>query len=67
MSVSYKRLWKMLIDKDINKSELIALCNVSPVTLARMGKNQPVSLSVLDKVCIEFDCEISDVVEIIKK
>lgn len=64
MSVSYKKLWKMLIDKDLKKSQLKDIAKISQSTLARLNRNEYVSLEVLVKICVSLDCEISDIVEI---
>lgn len=64
MGVSYKKLWKMLIDKDLKKSQLKDIAKISQSTLARLNRNEYVSLEVLVKICIGLDCEISDIVEI---
>ncbi len=64
MSVSYKKLWKMLIDKDLKKSQLKDIAQISQSTLARLSRNDYVSLEVLVKICVALDCEISDIVEI---
>ena len=62
MSVSYKKLWKMLIDKDLKKSQLKDIAKISQSTLARLNRNEYVSLEVLVKICVSLDCEISDIV-----
>lgn len=64
MSVSYKKLWKMLIDKDLKKSQLKDIAQISQSTLARLSRNDYVSLEILVKICVALDCEISDIVEI---
>lgn len=64
MGVTYKKLWKMLIDKDLKKSQLKDIANISQSTLARLNRNEYVSLEVLVKICVGLDCEISDIVEI---
>ncbi len=62
--VSYDRLWKLLVDVKLNRTELAARCKISRNTIARMGKNEPVNIDVLERICIELDCELDDVVEI---
>ena len=64
MSVNYKKLWKLLIDKDLKRSQLKDLAKISQSTLARLNRNEYVSLEVLIKICVALDCEISDIVEI---
>lgn len=64
MNINYKKLWKLLIDKDLKKSQLKDLAQISQSTLMRLNRNEYVSLEVLVKICIALDCEISDIVEI---
>lgn len=59
-------LWKLLIDKDLKRTDLINLADISSNVLARMGKNEPVSLESLEKICITLDCSIQDVLTIEK-
>ena len=65
MAVSYKKLWKLLIDKDIKKKELSAKAGVSPATITKMGKNGHVTTEVLLKICSALDCHIEDIIEIL--
>lgn len=62
--ISYNPLWKTLIDKNMKKMDLVKLVGISNGTLAKLGKNESVSLSVIDKICIALGCDINDVVEI---
>ena len=66
MSVSYKKLGKLLIDKDMTKIELKDAAGISTGTLAKLGKNENVTTDILVKVCNALDCDIADIVEIIK-
>lgn len=66
MSLNYNNLWKLLIDKDLKRTDLINLANISSNVLARIGKNEPVSLESLEKICIALDCSIQDVLTIEK-
>ena len=66
MSISYKRLWKLLIDKDMTKIELKDAAGISTGTLAKLGKNENVTTDVLVKICKALDCNIADIVEIEK-
>lgn len=66
MSFNYNKLWKMLIDKGITKEELRRTANLSPNTIAAMGKNKSVSLDVIDKICKSLNCEPGDVFDYIK-
>ena len=65
MAVSYKKLWKLLIDKDIKKKDLSAMSGVSPATITKMGKNGHVTTEVLLKICVALGCGIDDIMEII--
>lgn len=63
--ICYDRLWKTLIDKHLNKTELRDKIKISNATLAKMGKNEPVNLKIIESICIELQCGIEDVIEII--
>lgn len=65
--ISYDRLWKTLIDKHMNKTELCDLIGVSNATLAKMGKNEPVNLKIIEAICKELDCGVEDVLEITRE
>ena len=64
MQVSYNNLFKKLIDKGLKKTEFAKNAGISPGTLAKLSKNEYVSMDVLVRICIEFDCQISDIVEV---
>lgn len=66
MSVSYKSLWKLLIDKDMTKGKLSLASGVATSTISRMSRNEYVSLDVLERICVAMDCDLCDIVEIIK-
>lgn len=65
MAVSYKKLWKLLIDKDIKKKDLIERAKISPATVTKMGKNGHVTTEVLVKICTALNCGVDDIMEII--
>lgn len=65
MTVSYNKLWKVMIDKGINKTALRQMSGISTVTLAKLGKNQIVSMEALMKICIALECDIKDICEFI--
>ena len=65
MTVSYKRLWKLLIDKDMKKADLRRATGISSFTLARMTHSEDVSLDVLKRCCEVLHCDVGDVVEFI--
>lgn len=66
MAISYNRLWKLLIDKNMKKIELRDTVKISNSTLAKLGKNEYVALEVLEKICLTLDCNIEDVIEIMR-
>ncbi|MDY3653120.1 helix-turn-helix domain-containing protein [Dysosmobacter sp.] len=63
MPFSYNKLWKLLIDKNMTKSELTKAIGISSSTMAKMGKNENVSLEVIDKICALLECDINDILE----
>ena len=63
MPFSYNKLWKLLIDKNMTKSELTKAIGISSSTMAKMGKNENVSLEVIDKICAILECDINDILE----
>lgn len=65
MAVSYKRLWKMLIDKDMKKSDLEREAHLTHYSLSKLTKGQDVSTDVLYKICLALDCEINDIMEFV--
>lgn len=67
MEISYNKLWKVLIDKNMKKIDLKDLASISSSSLAKLGKNEPVTLEVLMKICEALDVNIGDIVEFIKK
>ena len=66
MTISYKKLWKILIDKDMNKSDLVETAGISWATMTKMSKGEPVSTEVLMKICKELHCDIGDIVEFVE-
>ncbi|OUN31767.1 helix-turn-helix transcriptional regulator [Massilimicrobiota sp. An80] len=64
MNVSYKKLFKLLIDKELKKTEFARMVGIGQNTLAKLSKNEYVSMEVLVKICRGLDCNIEDVVEI---
>lgn len=67
MAVSYKKLWKMLIDKEMKKSDLEREAHLTHYSLSKLTKGQDVSTEVLYKICSALDCEISDIMEFSEK
>lgn len=64
MAVSYKKLWKLLIDKDMKK-DLCAKAGISPASVTKMGRNGHVTTEILLKICTALDCQIEDIMEIV--
>lgn len=65
MTVSYNRLWKLLIDKNMSKTQLIKASKISTNAMAKLGKNEDVRVGVLVKICGVLGCTIDDIMEII--
>lgn len=65
--ISYNKLWKLLIDKNLNKKELIKLSGVSSSSIAKMTKGQNVTTDVLCKICSALDCDFCDIMEFIRE
>lgn len=63
MKVSYNKLWKLMIDRDMNKSDLRKKTGIGTNTMAKLSKNQVVSMEVLLKICEILDCSFGDIVE----
>lgn len=64
MAISYKKLWKLLIDKDMRKKDLCAAAGISHASMAKLGKNENVTTDVLVKICTALNCDFSDIMEI---
>lgn len=56
MAISYKRLWKLLIDNDMKKKDLQAKAGLSSSTIAKLGRNETIRTDILEKICIALDC-----------
>jgi len=67
MSVSYKKLWKLLIDRDMKKKDLAEKANISSYTLSKLNRGDNVNTDTLVKICKALDCQIEDIVEIISE
>lgn len=65
MKVSYKKLWKLLIDRDMKKKDLREAARLSPSSMAKLSKNENVNMNVLTRVCTALDVDISDVMEMV--
>ena len=58
MAISYKKLWKMLIDKDLSKTELTRIAGLSTNAMAKLGRNEDVRVTTLEKLCTTLDCKL---------
>jgi len=67
MHLSYNRLWKLLIDRGMNKQDLRKLTKLSSTSIAKLGKGENVNTDVLVRICIALDCDITDIVELKKE
>ena len=67
MRISYNKLWKMLIDKNMKKKDLRLATGITTTALAKLGRNENVSTEILVKICKVLNCDISDIVEIIRE
>ena len=65
MAVSYKKLWKLLIDRDMMKKDLAAAADISNYTISKMSKGENVTVEILGKICRALDCKIDDIMEFI--
>ena len=64
--ISYNKLWKLLIDKNMKKIDLKEVAGISSASLAKLGKNQPVTLEVLMKICEALNTNIGEIIEFVK-
>ena len=65
MVVCYKKLWKLLIDKNMNKTDLRTASGITTTALAKLGRNENVNTEVLAKICKTLDCKIEDIMEMV--
>ena len=65
MSVSYKKLWKLLLDKDMLKKDLRTMTGVSTTTMSRLSKDENVSTEILSKICAALNCDVGDIMEFV--
>jgi hypothetical protein len=67
MTLSYNKLWKLLIDKGMTKTEMRLKADISTTTLAKLGKNETVSMEVLLKICKVLECNVGDIMDVINE
>lgn len=63
MSISYKKLWKLLIDRDMKKKDLQKLAGISSASITKLGKNENVNTKIIEKICIALKCDVCDIME----
>ena len=65
MQICYKKLWKLLIDRDMLKKDLAAKADISSASIAKLSKNENVNTEILKKICNALQCDISDIMEMV--
>ena len=65
MAISYKNLWKLLIDRDMKKKDLQKLAGISAASITKLGKNENVNTEIIAKICTALNCDVSDIMEIV--
>ena len=63
MAISYKKLWKLLIDKDMKKKDLQQLAGISSASITKLAKNENVNTEIIEKICVALQCDVSDIME----
>ena len=66
MIISYKKLWKLLIDRDLKKKDLREMAGISPSTIEKLGRNENINTEVLIKICRALDCDLKEIMELYK-
>ena len=66
MAISYKKLWKLLIDKDMKKKDLQCAPGIGAASITKLGKNENVNTEIIEKICIALQCDVSDIMEIVE-
>ena len=65
MTISYKKLWKLLIDKDMKKKDLHKAAGISATSITKLGKNENVNTEIIEKICTALHCDVCDIMEMI--
>lgn len=63
MAICYKKLWKLLIDKDMKKKDLQRVAGISAASITKLGKNENVNIEIIQKICTALQCDVSDIME----
>ena len=66
MRISYKKLWKLLIDKEMMKKDLAEKANISSASIAKLGRNENVNTDILLRICEALECDVSDIMEVVE-
>ena len=64
MAISYKKLWKLLIDKDLKKKDLQRISGISAASITKLAKNDNVNMEIIEKICLALHCDVGDIMEI---
>lgn len=67
MAISYNNLWKLLIDKKLKRTDLKDICGISSNVLAKLGKNEPVSMESLERICLALDSNVEDILQFVEE
>lgn len=66
MTISYKKLWKLLIDKDMKKKDFQKAAGISAASITKLGKNENVNTEIIEKICVALQCDVSDIMEMVE-
>lgn len=64
-TISYNKLWKLLIDRGLKRTDLKKMCGISSASIAKLGKNENLTTTVLTKICTGLQCDVSDIMEMV--
>lgn len=67
MDISYKKLWKLLIDKDMKKKDIQKAAGISAASITKLGKNENVNTEIIEKICVALHCDVSDIMEMVEE
>ena len=65
MAISYKKLWKLLIDRDMKKKDLQKAAGISATSITKLGKNENVNTEIIEKICVALHCDVCDIMEMV--
>lgn len=66
MAICYKKLWKLLIDRDMKKKDLQRVAGISAASITKLGKNENVNTEIIQKICTALQCNVSDIMEMVE-